>query len=84
MVAELAGIDTQSMPNAYLVKTGWAVRSATKTIGDKIIAARAEIIRTQEPSAVETATKWYTYVVAKCPIEVYDHEGNRLDRNAIL
>ncbi|EXK76738.1 hypothetical protein FOQG_18530 [Fusarium oxysporum f. sp. raphani 54005] len=65
-----------SIPNAYLVKTGWAVRPTTKTIRDKIIASRAEILRTQGASAVETATKWYTYAVAKCPIEVYDHEGN--------
>ncbi|KAH6988655.1 hypothetical protein EDB80DRAFT_654858 [Ilyonectria destructans] len=84
MIAQALDLPAKTVPQAWLVKTGWAVRPADLITHAKILEAEHRLTALLGAEKIEISQKWHTYVVKGCPRTIQDHLGQPIELEALI
>lgn len=84
MIAQALDLPAKTVPQAWLVKTGWAVRPADLITHAKILEAEPRLTALLGAEKIEISQKWHTYVVKGCPRTIQDHLGQPIELEALI
>ncbi|UQC73692.1 uncharacterized protein CLUP02_00338 [Colletotrichum lupini] len=68
-ICQTFDLDLADLPHVYHVGTGYSLKPLNKQIQQKLLEGKEELARCLGAHKVEMPTKWYTYVVPRCPTE---------------
>ncbi|KAK4059045.1 hypothetical protein Purlil1_14376 [Purpureocillium lilacinum] len=83
-IAAKVRVDLHQIPTAFKVNSGWAIRPTNATIRDLIVQRQSEWSEDLGATNVEISQRWYTYLVALCPVILTDLQGREVDSEAAI
>ncbi|KAL2281064.1 hypothetical protein FJTKL_12084 [Diaporthe vaccinii] len=84
MLCQGLGLRLADIPEVTHTKTGYAIRPASKTVRDKIIAGKEEVIRACGAQEVSLPAKWHTYAVPDVPFSFTGLNGGLVNADDLL
>ncbi|OLN95748.1 hypothetical protein CCHL11_02791 [Colletotrichum chlorophyti] len=83
-VCQTFGIELADIPHIYHVGTGYSLKPATNQVQQCLLADKQALADCLGAYKVETPTKWFTYVVPRCPTKLRSIGGDSLDPATLI
>ncbi|KAF5482773.1 hypothetical protein CGCF413_v015565 [Colletotrichum fructicola] len=78
-VCQALSLQLADIPHIYHIATGYSLRPLNKQVQQTLLANRQKLADSLGAYKVETPTKWFTYVVPRCPAKLWSLDGEALD-----
>ncbi|KAF5482857.1 hypothetical protein CGCF413_v015520 [Colletotrichum fructicola] len=78
-VCQALSLQLADIPHIYHIATGYSLRPLNRQVQQTLLANRQKLADSLGAYKVETPTKWFTYVVPRCPAKLWSLDGEALD-----
>ncbi|KAF4478398.1 hypothetical protein CGGC5_v013052 [Colletotrichum fructicola Nara gc5] len=78
-VCQALGLQLADIPHIYHIATGYSLRPLNKQFQQALLTDKQKLADSLGAYKVETPTKWFTYVVPRCPAKLWTIDGDALD-----
>ncbi|KAF4412955.1 hypothetical protein CFRS1_v009454 [Colletotrichum fructicola] len=78
-VCQALGLQLADIPHIYHIATGYSLRPLNKQVQQALLTDKQKLADSLGAYKVETPTKWFTYVVPRCPAKLWTIDGDALD-----
>ncbi|KAF4480690.1 hypothetical protein CGGC5_v010555 [Colletotrichum fructicola Nara gc5] len=78
-VCQALGLQLADIPHIYHIATGYSLRPLNKQVQQALLTDKQKLADSLGAYRVETPTKWFTYVVPRCPAKLWTIDGDALD-----
>ncbi|KAF5502030.1 hypothetical protein CGCA056_v014371 [Colletotrichum aenigma] len=83
-VCQALSLQLADIPHIYHITTGYSLRPLNKQVQQALLTNKQKLADSLGAYKVESPTKWFTYVVPRCPAKMWTLEGDALDPAALV
>lgn len=76
LVCTTLGLGAEKVPTAKVTATGWSLTTTDLVTRDLILNQKAKFLPVLGALDADRSVRWSTYVVAGCPRQIKDYDGN--------
>ncbi|KAF5498142.1 hypothetical protein CGCA056_v014980 [Colletotrichum aenigma] len=83
-VCQALSLQLADIPHIYHITTGYSLGPLNKQVQQALLTNKQKLADSLGAYKVESPTKWFTYVVPRCPAKMWTLEGDALDPAALV
>ncbi|KAF5498164.1 hypothetical protein CGCA056_v014991 [Colletotrichum aenigma] len=83
-VCQALSLQLADIPHIYHITTSYSLRPLNKQVQQALLTNKQKLADSLGAYKVKSPTKWFTYVVPRCPAKMWTLEGDTLDLAALV